>query len=118
MLKRFFVPAIFLLQAGSSAFAAEVWVVTEGTSNPTRGTWQITAKGNDLSGSAEMINARGQHVTFKLAGTIKNDQYSLQRVSPSDGSVCAYRGAMKQPGKISGSTMCGPNSTAWNVTKQ
>ncbi len=116
MFKTITIPALFLLTAGVAK--AEVWVVTEGTNAPARGTWQIASNGGDLSGSADMINAKGQHVTFKLSGTLRNDQYSLQRISPSDGSVCVYRGAMKEPGKIAGSAICGLTSTAWNVTRQ
>ncbi len=117
MLKKLLITAAMLGQFGVAAQAAEIWVVTEGTSAPARGTWQVTADGKKVSGSADMINARGQHVTFKLAGTVSNDAYDLQRVNASDGSVCMYKGSMKTPGKISGSAVCGASSTAWNVTR-
>ena len=117
MLKKLVVPA-FLVAASSAPAFAEVWTVTEGTGAPARGAWQMTVTGGNVSGSADMVNPRGQKVSFKVSGAVKGNTYTLQRVSPSDGSMCMYRGEMKEPGKISGSAMCGPSSTAWTVTRQ
>ena len=65
-----------------------------------------------------MTDPQGKRVTFKLTGSIKNGQYTLQRVAPSNGQNCVYRGDMNQPGKINGSAMCGAGPTAWFVTRQ
>ena len=117
MRKSYSIPLILLLVAAKPA-VAEVWQVTEGTQKASRGTWTVNAIGSELNGTAEMTDDQGRRVTFKLTGTIKGSQYALQRVSPSNGANCVYRGDMNQPGKISGSAICGPNQTAWFVQRQ
>ena len=117
MSKKFIIPSL-LIVLGASPASAEVWNVMEGTNRAANGTWTVNAAGGALPGTAEMTDAQGRRVTFKLTGSVKNGQYMMQRVAPSNGHNCVYRGDMNQTGKISGSAMCGPASTAWFVTRQ
>ncbi len=117
MSKKLILPALIAV-LGATPAAAEVWTVMEGTAKASRGTWQVNAIGSELTGTGEMTDDKGQRVTFKLAGTTRNGEYTMQRVGPSNGMNCVYRGDMKQPGKINGSAMCGSSPAAWFVTRQ
>lgn len=99
--------------AASSCMASEAWRVVEGPRGTVKGMWSVIVSGAQISGAADMFGARGQKLKYGLAGKLEAGFYTAQRVSPSDGAMCLYRGAKRLDGAIAGTAICGGQSGPW-----
>lgn len=102
------------LGAGAAS-ATEAWKVVEGAHGGGKGVWSVTVSGDRLSGNADMFGPRGQPLKYRLIGKLENGVYTAQRVSPSDGVDCMYRGTKRLDGAISGAAICGAQTGVWTV---
>ena len=94
----------------------EVWQVSEGANGLVTGVWNVTWEGRSFSGNARMAKANGTPLTYLVAGEIKSGHLLLQRVKPSDQTVCQYIAAGRaRNNRIEGTTLCNGNSTIWRV---
>ncbi len=107
--------ASVVVLAASSSMATEAWKVVEGPHGSVTGLWSVAFSGDRISGAADMFGARGQSTKYRLAGKLEAGVYTAQRLSPSDGVMCMYRGARRFDGVIAGTAICGGQSGPWSA---
>lgn len=104
-----------------SAFAMEErWSIAEGPSGDIRGVWTMTLNGDEMSGWAEMFDSAGEPVTYFVSGKRENDEFVLERQSPSNGMTCNYRlkGTPPENGEpFNGGSQCDGKSQVWTAKK-
>lgn len=96
---------------------AETWTVVEGTKGAIHGVWQVNIDGSTIGGSAAMLGPRGQALSYRLAGAIRDGKLVVHRVEPSDRSPCTYVVEMSPSDKLAGSALCDGTSYPWHVTR-
>ena len=96
-----------------TAAAADPWRVVEGPKGETQGMWDITFTGSTADGNADMVDPRGQKVSYLLAGSLTDGRYDFERISSTDGSLCRYTGARRDDGKIAGTSDCPDGLGVW-----
>jgi hypothetical protein len=107
--------ALTAILAASPSMAAEAWKVVEGPRGTVKGMWRVEFEGDRISGAADMFGAQGQSSKYRLAGKLEAGVYTAQRLSPSDGVMCMYRGAKRLDGAIAGTAICGGQSGPWTA---
>ncbi len=112
--------ALLMLSFTAADAAEERWSVAEGPSGDIRGVWTMTLNGDEMSGWAEMFDSAGEPVTYFVSGKRENDEFVLERQSPSNGMNCAYR-LKETPSENSeafnGSSQCDGKSQIWMAKK-
>ena len=106
---------IFAVMLSGTAHAAETWEVKEGPHGQVKGIWQLERVNQTFTGTARMSWFNGATLTYTVRGTFQNGIMSFNRISPSDGKACEYRGTLKNDGSIAGSTVCGFSTSLWNA---
>lgn len=96
---------------------AETWTVVEGDKGATHGVWQVTIEGSAITGSAAMLAPKGQPLSYRIAGEIRDGKLVAHRVESSDRSPCTYVVEMGRSDKLAGSALCGGTSYPWHVTR-
>ena len=112
--------ALLMLSLPAANAAEERWSVAEGPSGDTRGVWTMTLNGDEMSGWAEMFDSAGEPVTYFVSGKRENDEFVLERQSPSNGIMCDYRlkGTASENSEASnGSSQCDGKSQIWMAKK-
>lgn len=100
----------------------EKWLVKEGVEGELHGVWIVNLSDDKLSGSAQMFNANGEPLTYDVSGKRVEDEFVLERESPSNGVNCKYW--LKQtpqdtdgPLPISSPSDCDGKNQLWLVSK-
>jgi hypothetical protein len=96
---------------------AETWTVVEGDKGATHGVWQVTIEGSAITGSAAMLAPKGQPLSYRIAGEMRDGKFVAHRVEPSDRIPCTYVVEMGRSDKLAGSALCGGTSYPWHVTR-
>jgi hypothetical protein len=96
---------------------AETWTVVEGDKGAIHGVWQVTIEGSAITGSAAMLTPKGQPLSYRIAGEIRDGKFVAHRVESSDRSACTYLVEMGRSDKLAGSALCGGTSFPWHVTR-
>jgi hypothetical protein len=131
------------LSAGA-AQAADKWEVREGPQGKVRGVWEVQRQqqnhnhdGNHgnrpqqatsashhhhhnaqtYTGSAQMELVNGQKLKYSVLGSKKEGVFMFQRLSPTDGKLCNYRGQKQPDGTITGTAFCGSDTHTWSAKK-
>lgn len=97
--------------------SAETWTVVEGDKGAIHGVWQVSIESSTIAGSAAMLGPKGQALSYRVAGEIRNEKLVVHRVGPSDRSSCTYVVEMSQSDKLAGSALCDGTSYPWHVTR-
>ena len=97
--------------------SAETWTVVEGDKGAIHGVWQVNIDGSTIGGSAAMLGPRGQALSYRVAGAIRDGKLVVHRVEPSDRSPCTYVVEMSRSDKLAGSALCDGTSYPWHVTR-
>lgn len=97
--------------------AAETWTVVEGEKGAIRGVWQVSIEGTTIGGSAAMLGPKGQALSYRVAGAIRDGKLVVHRVEPSDRSSCTYVVEMSPSDRLAGSALCDGTSYPWHVTR-
>ena len=103
------------LSAGMAS--AETWTVVEGDKGAIHGVWQVSIDGTVIGGSAAMLGPKGQALSYRLAGAIRDGKLIVHRVEPSDQSPCTYVVEMSLSDRLAGSALCDGASYPWHVTR-
>jgi hypothetical protein len=103
------------LSAGIAS--AETWTVVEGDKGAIHGVWQVSIEGSTIAGSAAMWGPKGQALSYRVAGEIRDEKLVVHRVGPSDRSSCTYVVEMSRSDKLAGSALCDGTSYPWHVTR-
>ena len=97
--------------------SAETWTVVEGDKGAIHGVWQVSIQGSTIAGSAAMLGPKGQALSYRVAGEIRDEKLVVHRVGPSDRSSCTYVVEMSRSDKLAGSALCNGTSYPWHVTR-
>jgi hypothetical protein len=97
--------------------AAETWTVVEGDNGSIHGVWQVSIEGTIIGGSAAMLGRKGQALSYRIAGEIRDGKLVVHRVEPNDRSPCTYVVEMSPSDKFAGSAFCGGTPYPWHVTR-
>jgi len=97
--------------------SAETWTVVEGDKGAIHGVWQVSIEGTTIGGSAAMLGPKGQALSYRIAGEIRNGKLVVHRVEPNDRSPCTYVVEMSGSDKLAGSALCDGTSYPWHVTR-
>jgi hypothetical protein len=103
------------LSAGIAS--AETWTVVEGEKGAIHGVWQVSIEGTTIGGSAAMLGPKGQTLSYRFAGAIRDGKLVVHRVEPSDRSSCTYVVEMSPSDRLAGSALCDGTSYPWHVTR-
>lgn len=106
------ITALFIRSA-----SAETWVVAEGDRGTIHGVWTVSIEGRRFTGSAAMTTARGQPLTYRLAGSIRDGKVVASRIEPSDRTSCTYISEIGRATKLAGSAFCNGSSSPWQVAR-
>lgn len=109
--------ASLVFVTGGSALA-ETWKVTEGKAGDTRGVWEVSFRGDNISGSAVMMKPMGRSVKYNFAGEIKDGKMSIHRINASDRTDCTYVFEDTRAASFAGSALCDGQSYPWLVTRE
>ena len=104
----------------AASAAQETWSVSEGSSGDTHGVWTMTLNGDTISGWAEMFDSAGEPVTYFVSGKRVDDEFVLERQSPSNGVKCDYRlkGTPPESGEVfNGGSQCDGKGQVWMAQK-
>lgn len=96
-----------------TAAVADPWRVVEGPEGMTQGMWDVTFTGSAVDGNADMVDTRGQKLSYLVTGSLVDGTYAFERVSSSDGTVCRYTGERRADGKIAGTSDCPDGLGVW-----
>ena len=96
--------------------SAETWTVVEGDKGAIHGVWQVSIEGSTIAGSAAMLGPKGQALSYRVAGEIRDEKLVVHRVGPSRSS-CTYVVEMSRSDKLAGSALCDGTSYPWHVTR-
>jgi hypothetical protein len=97
--------------------SAETWTVVEGNKGAIHGVWQVSIDGSTIAGSAAMLGPKGQALSYRVAGEIRDEKLIVHRVGPSDRNSCTYVVEMSRSDKLAGSALCDGTSYPWHVTR-
>lgn len=97
--------------------SAETWTVVEGDKGAIHGVWQVSIQGSTIAGSAAMLGPKGQALSYRVAGEIRDEKLVVHRVGPSDRTSCTYVVEMSRSDKLAGSALCAGTSYPWHVTR-
>jgi hypothetical protein len=97
--------------------SAETWTVVEGDKGAIHGVWQVSIEGSTITGSAAMLGPKGQALSYRVAGEIRDEKLVVHRIGPSDRSSCTYVVEMSRSDKLAGSALCHGTSYPWHVTR-
>jgi hypothetical protein len=127
-----------------SALAGDKWEVREGPQGKVRGVWEVQRQHNNqghqghqgnrpqhttstshhhhhnsqtYTGSAQMELVDGQKLKYSVLGSRKEGIFMFQRLSPTDGKLCNYRGQKQPDGTITGTAFCGSDTHTWSAKK-
>ena len=104
----------------AASAAQETWSVSEGLSGSTKGVWTVTLNGDAISGWAEMFDSAGEPVTYFVSGKRVDDEFVMERQSPSNGVKCDYRlkGTPPESGEVfNGGSQCNGKDQLWMAQK-
>ena len=97
--------------------SAETWTVVEGDKGAIHGVWQVSIEGSTIAGSAAMLGPKGQALSYRVAGEIRDGRMVVHRVEPNDRRPCTYVVEMSRSDKFAGSALCDGASYPWHVTR-
>jgi hypothetical protein len=123
-MRRLLLPIVLTigLQSTHAIAEPETWLVKEGVEGEFHGVWTVTVGNDELSGFAQMFNAEGEPLTYTFSGKRVEDEFVVERESPSNGIICSYR--LKNtpqdtdgPLPISAPSTCNEKDQLWLASK-
>jgi hypothetical protein len=105
------------LALSATIVRAETWTIVEGDKGAIRGVWQVTIDGRTISGSAAMLTPKGQALSYRIAGEMRDGKFVVHRVEPSDRTPCTYVVEVGRSDRMAGSALCDGSSHPWHVTR-
>ena len=97
--------------------SAEIWTVVEGDKGAIQGVWHVDIDGSKIAGSAAMLGPKGQSLSYRIGGEIRDGKFVAHRVGPSDRNACTYVVEMSGSDRLAGSALCDGTSYPWHVTR-